>query len=82
MVVVDTGDDDLVVARVTTAQHQTPHDASIGNWQRAGLLASSIVRLHKVATLEKTLIRRKLGRLQRADLANVAAVMKETYGRW
>ena len=82
MVVLDTGDDDLVVARVTTAQHQTPYDVSIGDWQGAGLLAPSTVRLHKVATLEKTLIRRQLGQLQPADRAKVAAVLNRTYGRW
>ena len=83
MVVLDTGDDDdVVVVRVTTQHHQTPYDISLAEWQGAGLLAPSTVRLHKTATLEKNLIRRKLGQLQPADRANVAAIMRQTYGQW
>jgi len=82
MVVLDGGDDDVVVARVTTQLHQTSFDVSLGDWQGAGLLAASVVRLHKLATLEKQLIRRKLGRLQAADRANVTSVLKSSYGSW
>ena len=56
MVVLDTGDDDVVVARVTTRHYQTSYDVSVGDWQAAGLLATSTVRLRKIATLEKKLI--------------------------
>jgi mRNA interferase MazF len=82
MVVLDSGDDDVVVARVTTQQHRAPYDVSLADWQAAGLLAASTVRLHKVATLEKTLIRRKLGELQPADRASVATIVRNTYGQW
>ncbi|MBW3597309.1 MAG: type II toxin-antitoxin system PemK/MazF family toxin [Planctomycetes bacterium] len=82
MVVLDTGDDDVLVARVTTQHHQSPYDVPLADWQGAGLLSASTVRLHKLATLEKTLVRRMLGRLQPADRANVAAVMQQTYGQW
>ena len=82
MVVLDSGDDDVVVARVTTQQHSTPYDVSLTDWQAAGLLAASTVRLHKLATLEKTLIRRKLGELQPTDRASVATVLQNMYGPW
>jgi mRNA interferase MazF len=82
MVVLDTGDDDVLVARVTTQQHSTPCDVSLADWQGAGLLAASWVRLHKLATLEKSLVRRQLGHVQPTDRANVAAVLQQTYGQW
>lgn len=82
MVLLDSGDDDVVVARVTTRPQNTSFDVSIADWQAAGLLAPSIVRLHKVATLEKTLIRRKLGQLQSADRQNVVATLQQAYGQW
>ena len=83
MVMLDTGDDDVVVARITTQQaHRTPHDVAIGEWQPAGLLAPSVVRLHKLATLEKKLIQRTLGRLQPVDRASVSAVLRQVFGQW
>jgi mRNA interferase MazF len=82
MVILDSGDADVVVARVTTQQQQTQYDVLLKEWQIAGLLASSIVRLYKVATLEKALIRRKLGQLQPTDRASVAAVMHRVYAQW
>ena len=50
MVIVDTGDADILVARVTTQSGQSDHDVPIEDWRGAGLLAPSIVRLHKLAT--------------------------------
>jgi len=82
LVILDTGNADVVVARVTTQLHQTPHDVTITDWQGAGLLAPSVARLHKLATIEKALIRRQLGRLQPADRQQVSSVMRQTYGRW
>ncbi len=82
LVILDTGNADIVVARVTTQMHQTPYDVPITDWQGAGLLASSVVRLHKLATIEKALIRRRLGSLQPADRRQVSSVMRQTYGSW
>jgi mRNA interferase MazF len=82
LVVLDTGDADVVVARVTTQLYQTSHDILIMDWPGAGLLAPSVARLHKLATLEKTIIRRKLGQLQPTDRQRVASVLQQTYGTW
>jgi mRNA interferase MazF len=82
LVVLDTGDLDVVLARVTTQPHRTLHDVAIGDWRGAGLLAPSVVRTHKLATLEKALIRRLLGSLQAGDRQHVSAVLRQTYGAW
>ena len=82
LIILDTGNDDTVVARVTTQMYRTPHDVSISDWQGSGLLAPSVVRLHKLATLEKVLVRRRLGHLQTADQQRVSALMQRTYGTW
>ena len=68
LVILDTGDEDIVVARITTQIYYSDYDYSILNWSHAGLLDSSEVRCHKVATLEKDLIEFKLGKLSNADL--------------
>jgi len=49
LVVLDSGDADVVLARVTTP----PYDIHLTDWRQAGLLAPSFVRLHKLATLSK-----------------------------
>ncbi len=77
LVLLDAGDADLVVARVTTHPHQTPYDVRLLEWQAAGLLAPSVVRLHKVAALEKTLVERVLGRLHPRDRQAVADTLRK-----
>ena len=58
VVVADTGDNDAVLARVTTQDYRGPFDVQLAEWKGAGLLAPSVLRLHKLATLNKSLIRR------------------------
>jgi mRNA interferase MazF len=82
LVVLDTGDADVVVARITTQSHRTPHDVPIQEWQGAGLLAPSTIRLHKLATLEKSLVHRQLGRLRDADRQAVSQIMAQLFGGW
>lgn len=82
LVLLDTGDLDVVLARVTTQHHQTPYDVVIGDWRGAGLLAPSVVRTHKVATLDKSLVRRVLGSLQPPDRQLVSSTLGRTYGAW
>jgi mRNA interferase MazF len=71
LVLFDTGDDDLIVARITSQMTQTEFDVEILEWQKAGLLVPSVVRVHKLATLEKSLVERKLGALILEDWVEV-----------
>lgn len=79
LVLLDTGDEDIVVARVTSQVAQTPYDVALMEWQRAGLLLPSIVRVHKVATVEKHLVERQLGALTKSDWAQVRAVIRRLW---
>lgn len=76
LVLLDTQDDDVLVVRITTQIHNSEYDITINDWQTAGLLASSCVRLHKVATLSKQLIYKKLGGLTTKDSENVLRVLQ------
>lgn len=80
LVLLDTGDADVVLARVGTRPPHVPHDVVLANWQEVGLLAPSVVRLHKIITLEKLKVVRALGTLQPADRRSVAAVLIQTFG--
>jgi len=45
----------------------------------AGLIAPSTVRLHKIATVEKRLVKRKLGSLQERDRSAAWAAFRRIY---
>src|SRR5688572_21446265 len=76
LVIADEGDDDVLLARVTTQSVRSPLDVPIADWRSAGLLAASIVRLHKLATIEKSLVARTLGFLTQIDRVSVASGLK------
>ena len=76
LVLLDANDNDVVLCRITSQTPETKYDFKIDGWKNYGLLLPSCIRLHKVATLEKQLIERKLGKLNeqtKAELKNVIA---------
>jgi mRNA interferase MazF len=77
LVLLDTGDDDIVVARVTGQLSAAPHDVVLDEWQQVGLLLPSVVRLHKVATLQRRLVDKKLGRLTPGDWSRVILALRQ-----
>lgn len=81
LVLLDPKDQDLLVARITTQQHQSAFDIAVRDWKGAGLLAPSYVRLHKLAAVEKRLVRRKLGRLPDADWLMVQALIQQMFAK-
>ena len=77
LVVLDPIDSDVLVARVTAQPYDSPFDLTLQGWRAAGPLAPSVVRLHKLATIEKALVRRKLGRLGTSDLAAIRQKIRQ-----
>ena len=73
LVLLDTGDEDIIVARITSQIARSEFDVELTDWQPAGLRLPSVVRVHKIATLEKALVERKLGILTPRDWAQVQA---------
>ena len=67
LVLLDSGDADIVVARITSQLARTNRDVEISDWREAGLLLPSIVRLDKLATLGKRLVDQRLGVLSSVD---------------
>ena len=60
---------DVVVCRITSVPRSGPLDASITDWQVAGLAKPSVARLNRLVTAEKTLLTTQLGQLTGADAA-------------
>jgi mRNA interferase MazF len=67
------------VAPVTSQAARSPRDVPVVNWQQAGLRLPSIVRLKKLATVEKSTLVRKMGRLAPDDWEKVKTVLKQFF---
>lgn len=79
LVLYDSGDQDILVARITTQEYSTDADYKIVEWKNSGLLAESFLRLGKQATIEKKYVQRKLGALPETEIKAVKAVLKRIY---
>ena len=71
LILLDTGDGDVLVARVTTRSYTSSYEITVTHWEAAGLLAPSFVKVNKLATLKTSLIEKKLGKLADPDLEMV-----------
>ncbi len=79
VVLYDSGDQDVLVARVTTQDYNSETDYKISDWEKCGLLAASIVRLSKQVTIEKRFILRKLGTLGTAEVNDLKSILRKTF---
>ena len=66
LVLLDLGAD-VLIARVTSIPHAEPCDLPIRDWQQAGLLKASTVRLSRLVTIERDLLLKQLGTLTSFD---------------
>lgn len=71
LVLVDTGDEDIIVARISSRHLSLPYVVEIRQWYEAGLAQPSFVRINKLQTVHKSLVRKRLGRLHTEDLRSV-----------
>lgn len=79
LVLLDTADEDVVVSRVTSQAPRDAFDVEIVEWQAAGLLLPSTVRAHKIATIEKRLVQRRLGGLSSGDWPKLKAAIRRLW---
>jgi mRNA interferase MazF len=80
IVMLDIGDADLVIAPVTSKTRSAAGDLRLTDLTNSGLVRPSWVRLAKVATLLKTDVVRKLGRMASSDRIQIAQNWQKLYG--
>ena len=68
LVIKQTDDNDLLIAKVTSQPYNTQFDMPISEWKQAGLLSISFIRIHKIQTLHSSLVFGQIGRLPSTDL--------------
>lgn len=57
-------------------------DVLIKKWKDASLLHPSLIRLSKMATIDSTLVKKKLGRLKMADIESTKKTFSKLFGFW
>ena len=67
LVVLDTGDDDVIVAPITSKPRLSAHDLPITEWSAAGLNVPSTARVHKLTVISKLEIVKRIGTLSESD---------------
>lgn len=68
---------DVLICRITSVLRTGPLDVALRDWQQAGLALSSVARLDRLVTAEKTVLGRRLGCLSDPDRASVRAAWNE-----
>jgi mRNA interferase MazF len=79
LVILDSGDSDLVLAPITSQSKNHKGDCFMKEWEDASLLRQSWVRIGKINTLEKNLVIRKLGELNETDKQIISKACHELY---
>jgi len=64
-------EEDCLIARITSVPHTGLLDVPLTQWREAGLEKPSVVRLTRLVTVEKTLLKLKIGELSSVDLQSV-----------
>lgn len=64
LIINDFDDGDIVVCRITSQIYKTPNDVYIDNWKKSGLRLPSVIRIHKLATLEKDTVEFNVGKIE------------------
>lgn len=65
LVIRDSKDGDIIVCRVTSKLYNTTFDIKLINWEKFGLRLPSVIRIHKIASLEKELVDLRIGQLDK-----------------
>jgi mRNA interferase MazF len=60
----DFDDGDILVCRITSQIYKTTNDIFIDELKESGLKLPSVIRVHKIATLEKSLVEFTIGILE------------------
>lgn len=77
MVIKDTNDKDILIAKVTSQSYNTDFDIKLQDWKNAGLISPSVIRIHKIQTLHTSLIFGHIGRITSTNLKAVSRAIAQ-----
>jgi len=71
LVLKDFEDGDVLVCRITSKIYNSKYDIYLDDWVQYGLKLPSIVRVHKLATMEKDMIETIMGQINKIILNKI-----------
>ena len=74
LVIRDLEDGDIIVCRITSKIYKSKYDIYLDDWSNFGLKLPSVVRVHKMATLEKDMIETIMGQINETVLSEVKSL--------
>lgn len=77
LVINDYDDGDIIVCRITSQIYDTKNDYFLGNWREVGLKLPSVVRAHKIVTLDKSIVESQLGKLDEKSKKEINKILKK-----
>ena len=77
LILKDLEDDDMLVCRITSKIYNSKYDIYLDDWLKFGLRLPSVIRVHKMATLEKDMIVTIMGRIDETVLSKVKLLYGE-----
>jgi len=75
LIINDYDDGDIIVCRITSQIYETQYDLNIINWEKSGLRLPSVIRVHKLATLEKDLVEVKMGQIDNSTKEKIRIII-------
>lgn len=75
LVIHESNDGDVIVCRITSKMYHSDFDIEIENLDKTGLKLPSVIRVHKIATLEKNLVELKMGQIENELKARVRSAI-------
>ena len=72
----DCEDGDVLVCRITSKIYNSKYDIYLNDWLKFGLKLPSVVRIHKMATLEVDMIETIMGQIDDTILIEIKEIYK------
>lgn len=79
LVIQDSEDGDVIFCRITSKAYSSEYDHQLLNWKEYGLKLPSVIRVHKLAALEKDIAEIKICELQDQDKQKIRQILNKLF---
>ncbi len=77
LIINDFNDGDIIVCRIISQIYNTNNDVFIEDWEKSGLKLPSVIRVHKLATLEKDMVEVVMGKMDNSTKEIVQTIISK-----
>ena len=77
LIINDFDDGDIVVCRITSQIYKTRNDIFIDDWENSGLKLPSVIRIHKIATLENDMVEVIMGQVDNIIKSKIRKIISK-----